>query len=51
MFRHNLQRMDLELYWGKEQFCPADLHNTPRNEKIIQKWEVGGSWNDSLQSF
>jgi len=38
-FRHNLERMDLELYWGKDQFCPADQHASPRNKKVLQFWE------------
>jgi len=36
---HNLLRMDQESWWGSEQFCPADLHATPRNEKILKNWE------------
>jgi hypothetical protein len=32
--------MDQESWWGSEQFCPADLHATPRNEKILKNWEV-----------
>jgi len=36
---HNLLRMDQERWWGADQFCPSDLHATPRNEKILQSWE------------
>eukprot|EP00092_Neocalanus_flemingeri_P025717 GFUD01027881.1.p1 GENE.GFUD01027881.1~~GFUD01027881.1.p1 ORF type:complete len:709 (+),score=176.51 GFUD01027881.1:57-2183(+) len=38
-YRHNLLRMDQESWWGSEQFCPADLHATPRNEQILKNWE------------
>jgi len=38
-YSHNLQRMDQEDWWGKGQFCPADQHATPRNEKILKNWE------------
>jgi len=34
-FRHNLERMDLEQYWGRDQFCPADQHCTKINEIIL----------------
>merc|ERR1719233_2633967 len=34
-FRHNLERMDLEQYWGRDQFCPADQHCTKINETIL----------------
>jgi len=34
-FRHNLERMDLEQYWGRDQFCPADQHCTRVNEIIL----------------
>jgi len=36
---HNLLRMDQENWWGKGQFCPADQHSTPRNEKMLKNWE------------
>jgi len=36
---HNLLRMDQENWWGRNQFCPADLHATPRNEKILKNVE------------
>ena len=32
--------MDQENWWGKGQFCPADQHSTPRNEKMLKNWEV-----------
>ena len=38
-FQYNLQRMDLENYWGDNQFCPADHHATPRSESLVKKWE------------
>jgi len=39
-YSHNLRRMDQESWWGKDQFCPADQHATPRNEKMLKNWEV-----------
>jgi len=38
-YSHNLLRMDQENWWGQGQFCPADQHSTPRNEKILKNWE------------
>jgi len=35
-FRHNLQKMHLEEFWGKEQFCPSDQHAQTINEKILE---------------
>ena len=34
--------MDQESWWGEDQFCPADQHATPRNEKMMKNWEVSG---------
>jgi len=38
-YSHNLLRMDQENWWGSDQFCPADLHATPRNEILLKNWE------------
>jgi len=38
-FQYNLLRMDLENYWGDNQFCPADHHATPRSVSLVKKWE------------
>jgi len=38
-YSHNLRRMDQESWWGQDQFCPADQHATPRNEKMLKNWE------------
>jgi len=39
-FWHNLERMDLEQYWGRDQFCPADQHCTRINEIILHAGKV-----------
>jgi len=39
-FRHNLQNMHLEEFWGKEQFCPSDQHARPRSEKILEMLKI-----------
>jgi len=33
---YNLERMDLVQFWGKEQFCPADHHNSCINQLVAQ---------------
>jgi len=35
-FSHNLKKMHLEQFWGKEQFCPSDQHAQPMDEKILE---------------
>jgi len=39
-FRHNLQNMHLEEFWGKDQFCPSDQHARPRSEKILEMLKI-----------
>ena len=36
-----MQKMHLEEFWGREQFCPSDQHAQPIAEKILDLVEVG----------
>jgi len=38
-FKHNLENMHLEAWWGDAQFCPADLHAEPRKKVLERKMQ------------
>jgi Leucine-rich repeat (LRR) protein len=37
--RHNLDHMHLEAWWGRDQFCPSDLHVESNKNRLQKKRE------------